>query len=239
MRKLILFFCQFLVLAGFIYSQNSQNTSEKAEFYRIAFVDFIYFYNENKGISQLTKAWDAVYHNCYTCSEEFINKRKDILVFPIIKNINKFLSEIENQNDLKILKIEDHSKLQSIITVNKNINLTDKFISFYNAQSNNQKTDVDFTVPKSKIGVIDTRVFFDKLNGIKSFAEFGENNNFEYICGKTKLCQELGRAMQTFAEKNDFGIILDSTKELPLELKDLKTIDITMEFISEYNNSNK
>jgi hypothetical protein len=44
--------------------------------------------------------------------------------------------------------------------------------------------------------------------------------------------------MQTFAEKHGFGIILDSSKELPLELKDLKTIDITKEFISEYN-SNK
>lgn len=236
MRKLILFVIQFFLAASFIYSQNS---SEKAEFYRIAFVYFIYFDNEKNGISRLTKALDAVYHHCYACSEELINKRKDILVIPIIKDINNSLSEIENQNSLKISKIEDHSKLQSIIAVNKNMNLTEKFITFYNAQANKQKIDVDFTVPKSQIGVIDTRKFFDKLNGIKSFAEFGENNNPEYICGKTKLCQELGKAMQTFAEKNEFGIILDSSKELPLEFKDLKTIDITKEFISEYNNSNK
>lgn len=228
--------CQFLLVVGFVYSQK---TSEKVEFYRIAFVNFIYFDNEDKGIIQLSKAWDAVFDHCYKCSNELINKRKKAFVDQVEDNINKLLSEIENQNNLKILKIENQSNLDSILAVNKNIDLTEKFIFFYNAQSNRQKTDVGFTVPKSKIGVIDTRVFFDKLNGIKSFAEFKENNNSEHICGKTKICQELGKNIQSFAEKNEFGIILDSSKELPLELKESKTINITQEFISEYNKSNE
>ena len=235
MKKLTLLVIQTLIVVSFVYTQK---TPEKVETYKIAYVNFIYFDNGDKGIVQLSKAQDAVYHHCYDCSKELLKKRETVILSPVLANINKLLSEIENQNDLKILKVENQSKSQSILVANKNIDLTEKFISFYNAQANKQKTELDFTVPKSKIGVIHTRMFFDNLNGIKSFAEFKENNNSEYICGKTNLCQELGKAMQAFAEKNEFGIILDSSKELPLELKDLKTIDITEEFISEYN-SNK
>lgn len=236
MRILVLIFCQFLLAVSFIYSQT---TSEKPENYRIAFIDFIYFDNEDKGIIQLSKARNAVIQHCHKCPNELINKRKTILVDPVVSDINKSLSEIENQSNLHIFKIETHSNSDSILAVDKNIDLTEKFIFFYNGQTNKQKADVDFTVPKSKIGVINTRMFFDKLNGIKSFAEFKENNNSEYICGKTKLCQEFGKNIQSFAEKNEFGIIFDSSKELPLELKNLKTIDITKEFISEYNKSYK
>lgn len=228
--------CQFLLAVCFVYAHK---TSERGQIYRIAFIRFIYFDNEEKGIFQLSKAWDAVFHHCYNCSDELINKRKKAFVDPVESSINKLLSEIEYENNLKILKIETQLNLDSILAVNKNIELTEKFISFYNAQSNKQKTDVDFTVPKSKIGALDTRMFFDKLNGIKSFAEFKENDNSADICGKTKLCPELGKNIQSFAEKNEFGIIFDSSKELPLELKELKTIDITKEFISEYNKSNK
>ncbi|CAN5605026.1 hypothetical protein BH20ACI4_BH20ACI4_21890 [soil metagenome] len=238
MRKLILLICQFLLAVSFIYSQSKFESIEK---YNFAYVNFYFFDNKDKGIIQLTKAYDAVDNSCCfsSCSQEIVKKQEKILVEPVKNKINYLLSEIEKQNNLKILRMDDLDRISSVLAVNIKFDLTEKFITFYNSQPNQQKVFSDFTVPKSKIGVVNTKLFFDKLKGIKSFAEFNENNNSEYICGKTSLCQELGKAIQTFAEKNEFGIILDSSKELPLELKDLKTIDITKEFISEYNNSNK
>lgn len=100
-----------------------------------------------------------------------------------------------------------------------------------------QKESLKYDVPKSRIAVIDSTKFFDNLNGIKKLAGY---KDLDSACNnEANLCKDLFAYLRMYPEANNFGIIFDSSRETLLELKGLKTFDITTEFISEYNKSNK
>ncbi|HQU85112.1 MAG TPA: hypothetical protein PKY59_18370 [Pyrinomonadaceae bacterium] len=185
---------------------------------------------------------------------ENYQKRYDLLISPINFEIDKLLIEIGNQNNTIILDAEKLDMKSQVLAFDDKIEISSKVIPLLNAYfETNKKPDLQIVLPKSKVVKVDLAEVGQKIPNIQHFKvfleEFGKkrrdkgtyieneesnailkSNNIEY---KTIIISFA--SFKSFAQKNDYSMILDSSIALPEELQNIPLEDVTNDFISYYN----
>ncbi len=233
--KKILYFTTlifFLSIAN-SFAQEIQNKPPK----KIAFVIESLFFDQKLGIKDVSALSRFESKNTANQNETDNNpKRYEGVYNPAKENLSELLKQIENKQNLVIIKINEGDANNQIIAIDVKFDITKKIISFINDKSAKSVESFKLDLPETKIGIIDTRLFLDNEKGIKQVTKnLSKYNNFQELCSKTKICIEIGGAIQNFALKKGFSIVFDSSKELPAGLDDFPKIDITQDFIADFN----
>ena len=226
----------FFLAATVLFAQEKQSSEKK-----IAFVYEPLFFDKQTGIKDfslleklVSKSKSAI---SQTDSED--NKQSESNVYnPAKEQLYELLKLVEKQENLLILKISETSS--EFLGLNSKFEVTKNIISFINNKSNKSIEKLKLDVPEGKIRTINTRLFYDSQKGINKLIKLqSKYPNQREICLETRVCIEIGNAIQQFVAKKGYGIIFDSSKTLPAEINDFQMIDATSEFITEFNKSNK
>ncbi len=225
-----------------IYTFSAQTFAQSPEIdgkINLALYSSYSFRSSEHGIKRLIRAWhDATtiepYRSKMSTQEwkSISEARQKELVQPIETEIARNLESIEKKDSLIILDGGELAANSVLLAFDGNINITDELITFFNAEPAPPIEDLKIIVPRTKIGVIDSTLLFDKNDGIKSLGDASDLNS---LCENESKCDQLHQDFQTFADKNGYGIIIDSSKELSEKLKTLKFDDLTSKFILEQN----
>lgn len=185
--------------------------------------------------------------------------RINVLVEPVLDDINKQVKLIAEQNNVVIFDGTELEKNGQLVAFNKNLDITYSIIpainDFYKTKS---KPNLNLNLPESKIAVINTNTFINEQSGIKQFVEkvkeyekrirleTGRNPTTEEITNRiwqsnaadNNIGRKIWSSAQSFADEKGFNIIFDSSKKLPNELERFQIKDVTKDFISYFNQSN-
>jgi hypothetical protein len=165
---------------------------------------------------------------------------KKLLIEPVEKEISNLIEQIEIQNGIIILDVDKYYESSQVLFQDEKFEITKQIVDYYKRKSKNPNEILNLIVPEIKLAVINTEKFYDNQKGIKSIIESkADYTNLNEICSKTQICIEIGKAISSFAKRNGYGFVFDSSKKLPTEISNYQITDATEEFISEYNNSNK
>ena len=238
-KNTILIFLLLLLFISSTFAQEKISLQPK----RIALIDWYALEDSETGIKNYGKAIDFAYNSGYISEtdeekrrkilEENFKKRYKILVEPIKLKISDLLKQFETENNLIILDGYELETKGLLLGFDKRLNVTNTFITYYNNKENKIYDVLKSDIPKSKIGLINTKVLFDKQTGLQNINN--KFNNIEQLCPETNLCQELFKSFQSFVIESGYVLILDSTLEFPNEFNQFETEDITQKFIKYYN----
>lgn len=217
----------------------AQQKNENIELKKIALYNRYAFEDDKTGIRRLVDAY-ATAENPGFIPERDINrdreqyeKRKRVLVDPILNEITGTLKRLESENNITILDGVELEENSLLLAFDSQFNMTDTLISYFNNKPRKSSEALKLDVAPSKVGSINTTILFDQKIGIKGFSEI---YSFEELCKNKQKCTELSNKLQLFALGRGFSIILDSKKPLPDKLKELVSTDLTLEFIGQFNN---
>ena len=232
---------------------------------QIAFYNKYKFEDDKIGIVKLTKAilfatdrgyiGDLSNPKLKAIYEETYKKRYKILVEPVENEISALIRQIETQNNLMILDLVELDNNGQILEFDEKLDISDPLTVFFNEYfKTKSKPNLLLNLSESKIGAINTESFYDKKSGIKRLTvmfaeksdqlkkETGTTPTFEEIKArifkdksKSKIFQQIGNSIQSYMMEQGFGVVFDSSKQIPKELETFQTQDITNNFISYYN----
>jgi Skp family chaperone for outer membrane proteins len=209
-----------------------------------------------KSLAELNEQIQAIKKH----QDEIIEKRKKIIPKPILDEIENFLEQFAKQNNLILLKVKTDD-FDCFLHLNLQLDITKPIIQLLNEFFKTflipNKT---LRIPQSKVGSINTESFFSESNGITQLAkienefkqkmksELGNNPTKEQVETWSKTARRktdssvfkrIFELIQTFANEHGFNLILDFSKEIPTQLKNIPSDDITNRFISYYNQRNQ
>jgi hypothetical protein len=110
--------------------------------------------------------------------------------------------------------------------------MTKQLVEYFNSEPPAGNLLLKIDVAPSKVGMIDVKLLFDKKSGIKAFNGV---SGLEELCRNEILCRNFVGESNAFAVRWGYSVILDSSKERPMELKALEFEDVTARFILEFN----
>lgn len=211
----------------------------------------------NKHLAELSEKFEAIRKQML----ETYEKRKMLLVNPLLEKIHFQLKTISKQNNLLIFNLDKLIDDGSIIFVDEKIDITNPVVSALNEYfKTGQNTTIKIEVTEPKIALLNTELFSDANNGIKHLVnyqneikklikvELGDNPTKEEVeTWKNKnrkiegydIYEKIGNSLQKFSLENRFNLILDSSRKIPAELEKFSSFEVTKEFISYYNQKNQ
>lgn len=182
------------------------------------------------------------------------------IVQPILDDAEVALNLIAKQNNTIILDGGELEYNGQLLAFNRKIDATNTIIPLINDYfKTGGKANLKLNLPESKIAFINTKLFADENSGVKQIfranKELDEQMTKDLVNNPTdeelKLWSEkfkFGKKtraftipikeIQVFADEKGFDIVLDSSKTIPAELKNIPIQDITKDFISYYNQLN-
>lgn len=239
--KKLLFISTLLILFLFSVSFAQENVNSQSK--RLAFVNKAKFEDQNGGIEKLVQALQSA------------NELQRNPGLKVKIEISEFLKQIESQNNVIILDIAELDRKGQITLLSPALDVTHQVVSMANEYfKTNTKPTLNLNLVTAKIASVKTKSFLDEKSGIRGINEkINETKSLlknqigseptieeikEYLLANRaqgSYIFQLLDSMQSFAEKNDFNVVLDSSQRLPAALKDFQIQDITKDFISYYN----
>lgn len=229
---------KLLVLLLFCTSFPQVNDNQSA---KIAIINECSFDDAKTGIKKLYDAYQQMEStDCFPapCSEEQCKKVGSVILQPVLKEISDSLKQIEIRNNIIILRGCRLEMNNQLLALDNKLNISEQFITFFTKNARKFDETPVLNIPESKLGVINTEEFFDKEKGIKKLIISDDTDTKKKKCTETNACIEIVNSIQSYAANKGFGLIFDSGKNLPEEVRKLKTQDVTQDFISEYNRLN-
>lgn len=210
-----------------------------------------------KSIAEITEKFEATKKEI----SELYEKRKNILVQPLLDKIETQLNLIAEQNNLIILDLNELDENAQLLYLDEKTDVTKIIIPILNDfLSTNILLPTKFDIPQPKIALLNTEIFSDETKGINELvvyqkevakamkAELRENptkeqvdswNKSEHKIKGSEVFGKIGNAIQTFAKTKEITLIIDSSKNVPAKLQKFPSDDVTNQFISYYNQMNK
>lgn len=189
--------------------------------------------------------------------DEVLERRKKIILKPLLDKIETQLNLIPNQNNLIILDLNELDEMGQLLYLDEKTDVTKIVIPILNDFLNtNILLPTKFDIPQPKIALLNTEFFSDETKGINELvvyqkevakamkAELGENPTKEQIDSWNKserkikgyeVYRKIGNAIQIFAKTKEITLIIDSSKNVPAKLQKFPSDDVTNQFISYYN----
>lgn len=240
-------------LLSAIPAQTTGNTSGR----KVAFFNRYALSDSRSGIKKLVDAEISAINHGFI-SEADDKKRKEIservykvrfklFVEPVLNEIKASFRQVEIQNNIIILEGSQLEENGSLLAVDLRLDISKEFIAYYSNKAKNSDTVLKLDIPETKIGLINTKFFYDKDNGVNGLAGIKVDSiAADGICFDKTVCPQISttmariyKLMQEFKTREGYSFILDSSKNLPSELNGFPTTDLTEKFISEYNKSNQ
>lgn len=189
--------------------------------------------------------------------DEVLERRKKIILKPLLDKIETQLNLIAEQNNLIIFDLNELDEMGQLLYLDEKTDVTKIIIPILNDFLNtNILLPTKFDIPQPKIALLNTEIFSDEINGINELvvyqkevakamkAELGENptteqvdswNKSEHKIKGSEVFGKIRNAIQTFAKTKEITLIIDSSKNVPAKLQKFPSDDVTNQFISYYN----
>jgi len=167
-------------------------------------------------------------------AREEYEKRRKILVDPVLTKMNADIKRFAEFNRVFLLDLEAPEFAEAILAYNERYDITKTLTIFLNDISDHLGEGSRLDIDPSKIGFIDTNIFFDPKRGVKGFV-MPETGSVGEFCENSGKCQDVGEFIQSYAIRNGFSLIVDSSKPMSSEIQQVACIDLTNDFIATYN----
>lgn len=235
MKKL--FLLSGIVILLLISTANAQ-LSGFAKSKGIVFINRLAFADERSGVEKYVNALGAA-GNLGSPAETDPAKRKAIyderyrtLVTPVENEISAFLKKVEAANSLDILDLNELDQRGQVLSFDARFDITAKVVSLINLYFKEKKEPIlTLIIPEAKLATINTDAFSAEINGIAKYKE-------KLVQSEALTKFQIGREIQSYAEKRGFGVVFDSRQTLPARVQNFQIQDITKDFISYYNQLN-
>ena len=239
MRTTLLLSLTFCAVSSFAQSANN-----RCERVRFAFYDPLIF-SQPGGIERIYEADKAARLMAEKSSSDPETRRrtyedqKRAVLEPMIKEIKDEIAKFANRQQILLFDEDELALNQTLLSIRHDLDVTKRLIPFLNLPKGSPNRLLNFEIEPTRLGVIDSKQFFDPKAGVRGFTVPPSGNIDDFCNHDNPKCEAMAKLIQKYNDMNGFGAIFDSAKYLPVEIRNLGCPNITPKIITEYEKRKK
>ncbi len=161
-------------------------------------------------------------------------RRRNLIVGPILNDLRSRMAEIARSNDILLLEGSSLDEANVFLALDNRLDITSLMILHFNDASFKPGLKAQVNVPYMRVGVIDSTKLYGSSDTLHGFESVG---SLDLLC-KAEVgnkCKQLFDLLQKFSIERKYGMIFDSSKDLPSEIRLVACYEATAEFIEFFN----